>query len=73
MPEVSATPVWLGTYTAATQPYPNPMSTPSDGTFAGLTFNTLSFQEEADPQESLPGDIDKIAYYPYLEGPFKDT
>jgi hypothetical protein len=70
LPAASAAQAWLGTYDA-TLPWPNPIR---DGNQGGtLNLNTLTFQEEADPQSVPPGDIDRIAYYPYLTGPFRDT
>jgi hypothetical protein len=72
LPATTTSPVFLGTY-LSTSPYPNPIGTPSSGTYAGFNANTLTFFEEKDPSVYPPGDFDVLAYYPYLTGPFKDT
>jgi len=43
LPAVSATPLFLGTYSAS-NPFPNPMKTPSTGTFAGFSFSPAVFR-----------------------------
>jgi hypothetical protein len=70
LPAASTAQAWLGAYDA-TKPWPNPIKEGNQG--GTLTVNALTFQEETDPSTTPVGDIDLIAYYPYLTGPFKDT
>jgi hypothetical protein len=67
VPKDTLTSSFLGTY--AENVYPNPIVTT---TLSGFTVNGLTFSEETDPKSRPPGDIDDFAFYPYLEGPFRD-
>lgn len=69
LPATDTGPAYLGTY-VATKPWPNPLKTTALGS---ITANALTFYEETDPKSTPPGDIDKLAFYPYLVGPFQDN
>lgn len=50
-------------------PWPNPVLTTSVGT----NFFNFAGNWELNVRESIPGDIGNLKYYPYLNGPFKES
>ena len=73
IPSASVANHFLGSYSdAKTGGYPNPIKTDANAVLTGWTKNQNTFTEWAVPGDYPPGDVDVVAYYPYLTGPFKE-
>jgi hypothetical protein len=73
LPSASVANYYLGSYSdAKTGGYPNPIKADTNPVLTGWTKNDNAFTEWAVPGDTPPGDVDVVAYYPYLTGPFKE-
>ena len=68
----SASP-YLGDYDD-TSPYPNPIMANDGATLTSLDVaDQTSVNTLKNPDDYQPGDIGDMVYYPFQEGPFKET
>lgn len=68
LPATDATPFFLGDYDA-TKPFPNPSTLTGQSSWPNNPL-TFTLENNGDPTIATPGDIGKVSYYPYDEGPF---
>lgn len=75
MPTASATPGWMGTYTASTFPmplktvYPVGATGPADLSFSGYAGGQLNYV----PSNFIPGSVGSMTYYTYPSSPYQLT
>ena len=71
LPSASATPLFLGTYTASY--FLNPVATLTNGGTANTTINATDSFIRHDPSVDMPGTIGYVRWIPVKTGAFADS